>query len=138
MHPTRHQAEEHGRSIARKHHTDFYLHDADGRIIRHDFYDPQHRPHESEGAYGEQIGEVTITRTDTGAAQRQIAYYDRERDTWTVEVHTYPALDESNPGLRDDPMGRAPAESDAYEELSSDDMQRLYPELWEKVGPQKR
>ena len=27
VHPTRHQAEEHGRSIARDHGTDFYLHD---------------------------------------------------------------------------------------------------------------
>jgi len=34
-------------------------------------------------------------------------------------------------------MGRAPVESDAYEELSPDDMQRLYPELWEKVNLNK-
>jgi hypothetical protein len=34
-------------------------------------------------------------------------------------------------------MGRAPVEPDAYEELSSDEMQRLYPELWEKVKPQQ-
>lgn len=61
--------------------------------------------------------------------QHHIAYQDRARDTWTVEVHTYPAMDESNLGLREDLMGRAPAESDTYEELSSDEMQRLYPEL---------
>jgi hypothetical protein len=31
-------------------------------------------------------------------------------------------------------MGRAPAESDTYEELSPDEIQGLYPELWEKVN----
>jgi hypothetical protein len=52
-------------------------------------------------------------------------------------VDTYPAIDQSNPGLREDPMERVPVEFDAYEELSSNDMQRLYPELWEKVKPQE-
>jgi hypothetical protein len=136
VHPTRHQAEQHGRSLARQNRTDFYLYDKQGRILAHDFYGPPYRPHGGEVAYGEEMGQLTITRTDTGAVQRQVAYYDREKDIWTVEAHTYPALEESNPGIREAPIGRAPTESDIYEELSSDDMQRLYPKLWEKVKPQ--
>jgi hypothetical protein len=34
-------------------------------------------------------------------------------------------------------MGRAPTESDTYEELGPDDMQRQYQELWEKVIPRR-
>jgi hypothetical protein len=97
----------------------------------HDFYGSPHRG-EGERVHDEQEGQVTLTSTDTGAVQRQLTYYDREQDTWTVEVHTYPALDESNPGLREDPMGRIPEESVTHEELSSDEMQRRYPELWER------
>jgi hypothetical protein len=130
VHPTRHQAEEHGRSLARKSGTDFLLHDRDGRVLVHDFYGP---PHEGERVHAEPEGQVTVTRTDTGVVQRQVAYHDRERDAWTVEVHTYPTPDESNPELREDPMGRMPRESVIYEELSSDELQKRYPELWEKV-----
>lgn len=96
---TRHQAEEHGRSLARQSRADFVLHDRDGRVLVHDFYGEPHGG-EVEGAHGEQKGQVTVTRSDTGAVQRQVAYHDRARDTWTVEVHTYPAIDQSNPGLR--------------------------------------
>lgn len=134
MHPTRHQAEEHGRSIARKDRTDFYLHDRQGEILVHDIYGPPHE-HRAEGVYGKEMGEVTLTRPDTGAVQRKVGYYSEERDAWTVQVHTYPPLGESISGLREDPIGRAPVESETYEELSSDDLRRLHPELWEKVKP---
>jgi hypothetical protein len=137
VHPTRHQAEEHGRSLARKSRADFVLHDKDGNVLVHDFYGEPHGG-EVEGVHGEKKGQVTVTRPDTGTVHRQVAYHNRARGTWTVVVHTYPAIDQSNPGLREDPMGRAPAESDTYEELSPDEMQRLYPELWEKVKPQER
>ncbi len=137
MPPTRHQAEEHGRSLARKSRADFVLHDKEGNVLVHDFYGEPHGG-EVEGVHGEKKGQVTVTRPDTGTVQRQVAYHNRARGTWTVVVHTYPAIDQSNPGLREDPMGRAPAESDTYEELSPDEMQRLYPELWEKVKPQER
>ncbi len=136
--PTRHQAEQHVRSLASQNRTDSYLYDKQGRILAHDFYGPPRRPHGDQKAYGEEMGQVIIDLTDTGAVQRQVAYYDREKDIWTVEVHTYPALDQSNPGIWDDPMGRAPTESEIYEQLSSDDMPRLHPNLWEKVKPQGR
>jgi len=132
VHPTRHQAEEHGRSIARDHGTDFYLHDKDGKVLVHDIYGSRHE-HEGEEAYGQKVGEVTVSRPDTGAVQRQVAYHDEKSGTWTVEVHTYPPLDESIAGISGDPMGRAPTESDTYERLSTDDLRRLHPELWEKV-----
>ena len=137
VHPTRHQAEQHGRSLARQNRTDFYLYDKQGKILAHDFYGPPHKPHGGRGAYGEEVGQVIIDRTDAGAVQRQVAYYDRQKDTWTIEVHTYPPLDQSNPGIWEDPMGRAPTESETYEQPSLDDMNRLYPELWEKVKPQR-
>src|SRR5215208_1527968 len=76
VHPTRHQAEQHGRSLARQSRTDFYLYDKQGRILAHDFYGPPQRLHGGEGAYGEEMGQVTLTRADTGAVQRQVAYYD--------------------------------------------------------------
>jgi hypothetical protein len=101
VHPTRHQAEEHGRSLARQSRADFVLHDRDGRVLVHDFYGEPHGG-EVERAHGEQKGQVTVTRSDTGAAQHQVAYHDRARDTCTVEVHTYPAIDQSSPGLRED------------------------------------
>lgn len=134
VHPTRHQAEDHGRSIARDHRTDFYLHDRDGRVLVHDIYGARHE-HEGEGAYGRKVGEVTVTRSDTGAVQRKVAYHDENKGAWTIEVHTYPPLDESIPGLAGDPMGQSPTESDTYEELSSDDVRDRHPELWEKVKP---
>ncbi|MDP8952258.1 MAG: DUF2188 domain-containing protein [Actinomycetota bacterium] len=89
VHPTWHQAEEHGRSLARRNRADFYLHDRDGKVLVHDIYGPRHE-HEGEGARGQKTAEVTVTRPDTGAAQRQVAYHDLSSDTWTVEVHTYP------------------------------------------------
>jgi hypothetical protein len=132
VHPSRHQAEEHGRSIARDHYTNFYLHDKDGKVVVHDIYGWRDE-HEGEQAYGQIVGEVTLTRPDTGAVQRQVAYHDEKSGTWTVEVHTYPPLDESIRGISGDPMGRAPTESDIYERLSHNDLRRLHPELWEKV-----
>lgn len=134
VHPTRHQAEEHGRSLARSHGTDFYLYDEDGKVLAHDIYGTRHE-HEGEGAYGRKVGETTVTRSDTGAVQRQVAYHDEKTNTWTVEVQTYPPLDESMPGLAENTMGQAPTESDTYEELSPEDMRGRHPELWEKVKP---
>jgi hypothetical protein len=130
MHPIRHQAEEHGRSLAHQSRTDFVLYDRDGSVLVHDSYGTPHGS-EGEGVRGETKGQVTVARPDTGAVQHQVAYHNGARGSWTVEVHTYAAIDESNPGLRDDPMGRAPTESDTYEELSPEYMQRLYPALWE-------
>jgi hypothetical protein len=92
VHPTRHQAEEHSRSLARQSRTDFVLHGRDGRILEHDFYGEPHGG-EDEGVHGAQKGQITVTRPDTGAVQRQVAYHDRARGTWTVVVHTYPAID---------------------------------------------
>ncbi|MDX6382040.1 MAG: hypothetical protein QOI57_3064 [Rubrobacteraceae bacterium] len=66
VHPTRHQAEEHGLSLAHKSGADFVLHDRDGRVLVHDFYGPPHGG-EGERVHGEQEGQVTVTRTDTGA-----------------------------------------------------------------------
>ena len=38
VHLTRHQAEQHGRSLARHSHTDFYLYGEQGRVLEHDSY----------------------------------------------------------------------------------------------------
>ena len=84
-------------------------------------------------AYGQEIGKVLVTCPDTGSVQQQVAYYDSDRQTWTVQVSTYPPIEQSAPG-RSDPIGRAPMESETYDELSQDDMERRYPELWEKVN----
>ncbi len=83
-------------------------------------------------AYGREMGKVLVTRPDTGSVQQQAAYYDSDRQTWTVQVSTYPTIEQSTPG-RSDPIGRAPMESETYAELSQEDMERRYPELWEKV-----
>ena len=90
-----------------------------------------------EGSYGKEMGEVLVTRPDTGAVQQQVAYYDRDEQTWTVLTRTYPTIEQSAPG-RSDPIGRAPMEADTYDRLSQDDMQRRYPELWEKVKQEDR
>ncbi len=85
-----------------------------------------------EKAYGKDMGEILVTLPDTGAVQQQIAYYDSNGQTWTVRVSTYPTIEGGAPG-RSDPIGRAPMEAETYEELSQDDIQSRYPELWEKV-----
>ena len=81
------------------------------------------------------MGEVLVTRPDTGAVQQQAAYYDSDRQTWTVRVSTYPTIEGGAPG-RNDPIGSAPMESDTYDELSQGDVESRYPELWEKVKQQ--
>jgi Uncharacterized protein conserved in bacteria (DUF2188) len=68
VHPTWHQAEEPGRSLARKSRADFVLHDRDGRVLVHDFYGEPHGG-EVEGAHGEKKGQVTVTLPDTSTVQ---------------------------------------------------------------------
>lgn len=85
-----------------------------------------------ERAYGREVGKVLVTRLDTGSVQQQVAYYDSDRQTWTVRVSMYPTIEQSTPG-RSDPIGSAPMESETYDELSQDDVERRYPELWEKI-----
>ena len=50
----------------------------------HDIYGSRHE-HERKEAYGQKVGEVTLTRPDTGAVQRQVAYHDEKSGTWTVD-----------------------------------------------------
>ncbi len=88
-----------------------------------------------EEAYGKEMGEILVTLPDTGAVQQQIAYYDSDRQAWTVRVSTYPTIEGGAPG-RSDPIGRAPMEAETYDQLSQEDMQGRYPELWEKVKGQ--
>jgi hypothetical protein len=82
-----------------------------------------------KGTYGREIGEVLVTRPDTGDVQRQVAYYDSDSETWTVGITTYPRIDESSISGRPDPI-----ESEMYSEpMSQGDIERRYPELWGKV-----
>jgi hypothetical protein len=87
VHPTWHQAEEPGRSLARKSRADFVLHDRDGRVLVHDFYGEPHGG-EVEGAHGEKKGQVTVTLPDTSTVQCQVPI-TIERETpgpsrWTL------------------------------------------------------
>jgi hypothetical protein len=66
--------------------------------------------------------------------ERQIAYRDGEDETFIVRVESYPPTEESRPGGRTDPVGRAPAESETYERLDRKEVRRRYPELWEKTA----
>jgi hypothetical protein len=59
VHPTRHQAEEHGRSLARKSRADFVLHDKDGNVLVHDFYGEPHGG-EVKGVHGEKRGRLRL------------------------------------------------------------------------------
>ncbi len=87
-----------------------------------------------KGAYGTEMGAVLVTRPDTGAVQRQVAYYNSERKTWTVGMITYPRAEESSVSGRPDPT-----ESETYSEpMSRDDLEMSFPELWEKVEQEGR
>lgn len=87
-----------------------------------------------KGTYGTEMGGVLVTRPDTGAVQRQVAYYDGERETWTVGTTVYPRAEESSVSGRPDPL-----EAETYSEpMSRVDMERRHPELWEKVKQEGR
>lgn len=75
-----------------------------------------------------------MTRPGTGAVQRQVAYYDGEREAWIVGTTMYPRAEESSVSGRPDPL-----ESETYSEpMSQLDMERRHPELWEKVKQEGR
>lgn len=131
VHPTREQAEKHARSMASKSGSEVYVYDRQDKVREHDSYGMTVGTH--EGTRGEEVASVLLTRPDTGAVQRQVAYHNGERGTWTVRVDTYPTTEESRPGGRTDPIGRVPTESNTYEELSREKVKRRYPELWEKM-----
>ncbi len=87
-----------------------------------------------KGAYGTEMAEVLLTRPDTGAVQRQVAYYNSESKIWTVGITTYRRVEESSISGQPDPV-----ESETYSEpMSQDDMERRFPELWERVKQEGR
>ena len=129
-HPTREQAEKHARSMAAKSGSEVYVHDRQGTVREHDSYGAPAQEHEE--IHGREVASILLTRSDTGAVQRQVAYHD-DGATWTVRVQTYPTTEESSPGGRPDPIGRTSAESERYEELSLEQLKRRYPQLWEKI-----
>lgn len=131
VHSTREQAEKHAQSLARRSGADVYVHDREGAVREHDSYATRPGTHE-EARPGREVGRVLITRPDTGAVQRQVAY-DGDGGTFTVRVETYPPAEETRPGGRSDPVGRNPAESETYEELDRGELRRRYPELWRKI-----
>jgi hypothetical protein len=131
VHPTRERAEKHARSMAANSGSEVYVHDRRGAIREHDSYEAMTNEHEE--IHGREVAHVLLTRPDTGAVQRQVAYHDDETGTWTVRVQTYPTTEESRPGGRPDPVGRTWAESERYEELSLDELGRRYPQLLEKI-----
>jgi hypothetical protein len=131
VHPTREQAEKHARSMAAKSGSEVYVHDRQGTVREHDSYGAPAQKHEE--IHGREVASILLTRPDTGAVQRQVAYHEDETGTWTVRVQTYPTTEESRPGGRPDPIGRTSAESERYEELTRDELKRRYPQLWEKI-----
>jgi hypothetical protein len=132
VHPTREQAVKHARSMASKSGSEVYVHDRQGGVREHDSYGAAAETHEE--ALGREVARVLLTRPDTGAVERQIAYRDGEGETFIVRVESYPPTEESRPVGRTDPVGRAPAESETYERLDSKEVRRRYPELWEKIA----
>jgi hypothetical protein len=132
VHPTREQAVKHARSMASKSGSEVYVHDRQGGVREHDSYGAAAETHEE--ALGREVARVLLTRPDTGAVERQIAYRDGEGETFIVRVESYPPTEESRPGGRTDPVGRAPAESETYERLDCKEVRRRYPELWEKIS----
>ncbi len=132
VHSTRERAEKQARSIADKDGSEVYVHDRQGRVRAHDSYDTM-TAQTHEKALGEEVGSILVTRADTGAVERQAAYGGGEGVTWTVRVNTYPTIEESLPGGRTDPVGRGPAESESYEELSAEELKKRYPDLWKKI-----
>jgi Uncharacterized protein conserved in bacteria (DUF2188) len=132
VHPTREQAVKHARSMASKSGSEVYVHDRQGGIREHDSYSAVAETHEE--ALGREVASVLLTRPDTGAVERQVAYRDDEGETFIVRVESYPPTEESRPGGRTDPVGRAPAESETYERLDPKEVRRRYPELWEKIS----
>jgi hypothetical protein len=130
VHPTREQAVKHARSMASKSGSEVYVHDRQGGVREHDSYGAAAETHEE--ALGREVARVLLTRPDTGAVERQIAYRDGE--TLIVRVERYPPTEESRPVGRTDPVGRAPAESETYERLDRKEVRRRYPELWEKIA----
>jgi hypothetical protein len=129
VHPTRERAEKHARSMAARSGSEVYVHDRRGTILSHDSYEGTADRHEE--IHGREVAHVLLTRHDTGAVQRQVAYHDG--GTWTVRVQTFPTTEESRPGGRYDPIGRTSAESERYEELRLDELKIRYPQLWEKI-----
>jgi hypothetical protein len=76
VHPTREQAVKHARSMASKSGSEVYVHDREGAIREHDSYGAAAETHEE--ALGREVASVLLTRPDTGAVERQIAYRDEE------------------------------------------------------------
>jgi len=132
VHPTREQAVKHARSMASKSGSEVYVHDREGAVREHDSYGAAAETHEE--ALGREVASVLLTRPDTWAVERQIAYRDGEGETFIVRIESYPPTEESRPGGRTDPVGRAPAESETYERLDRKEVRRRYPELWEKIA----
>ena len=130
VHPTREQAVKHARSMASKSGSEVYVHDRQGGVREHDSYGAAAETHKED--LGREIAGVLLTRSDTGAVERRIAFGDGE--TFIVRVESYPPTEESRPGGRTDPVGRAPAESETYELLDRKEVRRRYPELWEKIA----
>jgi hypothetical protein len=76
VHPTREQAVKHARSMASKSGSEVYVHDREGAVREHDSYGAAAETHEE--ALGREVASVLLTRPDTGAVERQIAYRDEE------------------------------------------------------------
>jgi hypothetical protein len=133
VHETRERAEKHARSLARESGSEVYVHDRQDRVREHDSYVSMAQTHE-ETVRGEEAGSVLLTRPDTGAVERQVAYRNDGSRTWTVRVESYPPADESEPGVSTDFIGGSSMESEAFEELSGEELERRYPRLWEEIG----
>ncbi len=134
VHSTRERAEKQARSIADKDGSEVYVHDRQDTVREHDSYEGITAQRHEE-VLGEEVASVLATRPDTGAVERQAAYRGDESEAWTVRVGTYPTTEESLPGGRTDPVGGGPAESESYEEMSAEEFEGRYPELWKKIKP---
>lgn len=81
----------------------------------------------NEEAYGTEMGEVWIENPENGTTQRQVAYYDESNKFWTVRETQPVPIKQGSSGEPD------PAEDEVHRQLTQDDLETSFPDLWNEV-----
>ncbi len=133
VHPPREQAEKHARSMASKDGSEVYVHQGQDEIREHSSYDMTVQTH--EGARGEEGSERPADPARHRCRPAPSRPPRRREEKRHRAGGDLPDHRRELPWRQDgDPIGRVPAESDTYEELSREEVKGRYPELWEKMG----